>query len=144
MLKNKLFLALSLLCFVTFSGCDSDEEEVEGKWDPIQITINGNKCKSSTFKVPVEGGGYKIYSNNYGELWLNSVEENVNTVWPEDYDWSDYKNIHLTGEWYEIQYDDNGNIVANISSKEKTTPSRNLTFHIEVGDAFGYVTLLQE
>ena len=144
MLKNKLFLALSLLCFVTFSGCDSDEEEVAGKWDPIQITINGNKCKSSTFKVPVEGGEYKIYSNNYGELWLNSVEENVNTVWPEDYDWSDYKNIHLTGEWYEIQYDDNGNIVANISSKEKTTPSRNLTFHIEVGDAFGYVTLLQE
>ena len=142
MLKNKLILALSLLCSVTFSGCDS--EELDGKWDPIQVTINGNKCKSSTFKVPAEGGEYKIYSKNYGELWLNSVIENGNTVWPENYNWSDYKNIHLTGEWYEIQYDDNGNIVANISSKEKTAPSRNLKFEIEVGDAFGHVTLLQE
>ena len=142
MIKNKLILALSLMCSVTFSGCDS--EELDGKWDPIQVTINGNKCKSSTFKVPAEGGEYKIYSKNYGELWLNSVIENGNTVWPENYNWSDYKNIHLTREWYEIQYDDSGNIVANISSKEKTAPSRSLEFKIEAGDAFGHVTLLQE
>lgn len=144
MLKNKLFLTLCLLCSVTFSGCDSEKEELDGKWPPIQITINGKKCKSSTFKVPAEGGEYKIYSKNYGELWLLSVKEDGNTVWPENYDWSDYKNIHLTREWYEIQYDDSGNIVANISSKEKTAPSRSLEFKIEAGDAFGHVTLLQE
>lgn len=45
MLKNKLFLTLCLLCSVTFSGCDSEKEELDGKWPPIQITINGKKMQ---------------------------------------------------------------------------------------------------
>ena len=140
MLKNKLIISLCLLCSIAFIGCD----EEDGKWDPIQITVNGNRCKSSTYKVSADGGEYKIYSKNYGELWLNAVEEDGKTVWPEEYDWSNYKNIHLAKEWYEIQYDSSGNIAVNIKAKEKASDSRTLKFEVECGDAFGSITLLQE
>ncbi len=137
---NKLFIALCLFCSIAFIGCD----EEDGKWDPIQITVNGNICKSSTYKVSADGGEYKIYSKNYGELWLNAVMEDGNRVWPEEQDWTDYKNIHMTKEWYEIQYDSSGNIVVSIKAKEKSFTSRTLKFVVECGDAFGSITLLQE
>ena len=70
--------------------------------------------------------------------------EDDNKVWPEEYDWSNYKDIHLTKEWYDIQYDSNGNIVVNIKAKEKSAVSRTLRFEVECGDAFGSITLLQE
>ncbi len=140
MLKNKLLIFLCLLGSIAFIGCDAED----GKWDPIQITINGNRCKSSTYKVSADGGEYKIYSQNYGELWLNVVMEDDNRVWPEEYDWSNYKNMHLTKEWYEIRYDSTGNIVVNIKAKENSTASRALRFEVECGDAFGAITLLQE
>lgn len=140
MLKNKLLISLCLFCSIAFIGCD----EEDGKWDPIQITVNGNKCKSSTYIVSADGGEFKIYSNNYGELWLNAVMENGNRVWPEENDWSNYRNIHMTKEWYDIQYDSNGNIVVNIKAKEKSAASRTLKFEVECGDAFSSITLLQE
>ena len=140
MQKSKLLIALCFLCSTAFIGC----VEEDGKWAPIQITVNGNRCKSSTYKVSADGGEYKIYSKNYGELWLNAVKEGDSRVWPEEYDWSNYKNIHLTKEWYEIQYDSSGNIVVNIKAKEKTDNSRTLRFEVECGDAFGSITLLQE
>lgn len=140
MLKNKLLIILCLLGSIAFIGCDAED----GKWDPIQITVNGNRCKSSTYKVSADGGEYKIYSKNYGELWLNAVMEDNNRVWPVEYDWSNYKNIHLTKEWYEIRYDSTGNIVVNIKAKEKAATSRTLAFKVECGDAFGSITLLQE
>lgn len=141
MLKKKIIM-LCLLGCVVFMGCDSNR--LDGDWPSIQITVNGDKCKSTTFKVAADGGEYKIFSKNYGSLWLNDVKENGITVWPENYDWSDFKNIHLAKEWYEIQYDNSGNIVVNINPKEKTAVSRTLTFAVECGDAFGSITLLQE
>lgn len=140
MLKNKLLIALYLLCSIAFVGC----EEVDGKWDPIQITVNGERCKASTYKVSADGGEYKIYSKNYGELWLNAVMADGNRVWPVEHDWLNYKDIHLTKDWYELQYDSTGNIVVNIKAKEKSAASRTLRFEVECGDAFGSITLLQE
>lgn len=142
MFKNKSLVALCLLCSIAFTGCDKVLED--GKWSPIQITVNGDRCKSHTYKVPTDGGEYKIYSSNYGELWLNAVMEDKKKVWSEDDNWSDYRNIHLEREWYEIQYDDKGYIVVNINAKEKSATSRTLEFGVECGDAFGSITLLQE
>lgn len=141
MLKNKFFIAVCLLCSAWLSGCERIEED--GRWAPIQITVNGNKCKS-TYKVPADGGEFKIYSKNYGSLWLNDVKENGNVVWPDNYDWSDYRNIYLTTDWYEVQYDEAGNIVVDIQPKGKDVASRSLRFGVECGDAFSYITLLQE
>lgn len=145
MLKNKLLIAFCLLSSIAFTGC---KESLDGDWDPIQITVNGKRCKSTTFKVEADGGEYKIFSKNYGELWLNGVIENGNRVWPvyldpENYDWN-YRNIHLEKEWYEIQYDNSGNIVVSIMAKEKSAASRTLSFEVEYGDAFGSISLLQE
>lgn len=142
MFKNKLLVALCLLGSIAFTGCDKELED--GKWSPIQITVNDKKCKSATYKVSTDGGEYKIYSSNYGELWLNAVMEDKKIVWPENYDWSDYRNIHLKKEWYEIQYDDKGYIVINIQPKEHESISRSFTLQVECGDAFGSITLLQE
>lgn len=140
-MKNQLFIALCMLCSFAFIGCG---DPVDGDWDPIQITVNGERCKTSTYKVSADGGEYCIYSKNYGGLWLNAVSENGTVVWPENYDWSDYVNIYLTKDWYEVTYDKNGNIVVIIHAKEKSVPSRTLTFSVECGDAFGSITLLQE
>lgn len=141
MKQNRLILILGLfLSAIVFAGCD----EEDGKWDPIQITVNGKKCKSSTYNVPASGGEYKIISKNYGSLWLNAVLENRNVVWPENGDWSDYKNIHLTNDWYEIRYDESGNIVVNIQAKDNSISSRGISFEVECGDAFSSITLLQE
>ncbi len=138
-MKNTFYIALILLCSFPIIGC----EPKDGGWDPIQITVNGNRCKSATYKVPAEGGEYRISSRNYGGLWLNDVRENGTVVWPENYDWSDYKNINLTGEWYEVTYDKD-DIVVSIHAKGKSVESRSLTFSVECGDAFGHITLLQE
>jgi len=134
---------LLLLGSIVFVACDGCIEE-DGKWDPIQITVNGNKCKSSTFQVPASGGEFRIYSKNYGSLWLLAVRENGDVVWPENYEWSDFKNIHLTKEWYEVQYDESGNIVVNIQPKETSVSPRSISFEVECGDAFGSITLSQE
>lgn len=142
MLRNKFFVALTLLCATAFTGCK--KELLDGDWPPIQITVNGKECKSCTYVVPETGGEYKIYSKNYGGLWLLSVTENDTKVWPEGYDWSNFQEIHLTGEWYEVQYDDIHNIVVTINPKESSTAPRSLDFRVEVGDAFGHVTLVQE
>lgn len=137
----RLIIVLGLfICSTVFAGCD----EEDGGWDPIQITVNGDKCKTSSYKVSSEGGEFRIYSKNYGSLWLNSVKENGDVVWPEDCDWSDYKNIHLTGEWYDAQYDESGNIVVNMQAKDKSASSRSITFEVECGDAFSSITLIQE
>lgn len=141
MLKRKSFIILGLiLSSFALNSCESKDGDVED----IQITINGKNCQSSTFDVSTSGGEYKVYSKNYGTLWLNEITENGNTVWPENHDWLDYKNIHLTQEWYNIQYDESGNIVVNIQAKEKDTPSRSLTFYVECGDAFDTITLSQK
>lgn len=142
-MKKKFIFALGILLSITFTGCD-DEKEVVGEWDPIQITVNENICKSSTFEVSADGGEYRIYSKNYGELWLNAVIEEGKIVWAEEYDWSNYKNIHLTKEWYEVTYDNSNNIVVNIHAKEKESSARSLTLNVECGDAFGSITLLQK
>lgn len=141
MMKNKLFIIICILCSAVFSACELNE--ADGDRDPIQITVNGNKCKS-TYKVPADGGEFKIYSKNYGSLWLNDVKENGNVVWPDNYDWSDYRNIYLTTDWYEVQYDEVDNIVVDIQPKGKELPPRSLRFGVECGDAFSYITLLQE
>lgn len=142
MLKNKLLIAISLLCSIVFTGCE--QNEADGDWDPIKITVNGNECKS-IYKVPADGGEFKVYSKNYGSLWLNDVKENGVVVWPEDRsDWSDYMNIHLTTDWYEVQYDEAGNIVVDIQPKGKDAQSRSLRFEVESGDAFSSITLQQE
>lgn len=144
MLKNIFIIAVSLLCSIVFTGCE--QNEADGDWDPIKITVNGNSVKSnSTYKVPTVGGEFKIFSKNYGSLWLNDVKENGVVVWPEDRsDWSDYMNIHLTTDWYEVQYDEAGNIVVAIQPKGKDTQSRSLRFGVESGDAFSSITLQQE
>lgn len=128
------------LSSILWVGCSKND----GDWDSIQITVNDKKCKTSSYKVPLAGGEFKIYSKNYGSLWLNSVKENGNLVWPEHYDWTDYKNIHLTNEWYEVLYDKAGNIVVTIQPKDKSTSSRSISLDVESGDAFGSITLLQD
>lgn len=141
MLKNKLLIAISLLCSIVFTGCELNE--ADGDWDPIKITVNGHECKS-IYKVPTDGGVFKINSKNYGSLWLNDVKENGEIIWPKNSDWSDYMNIHLTTDWYEVQYDEAGNIVVAIQPKGKDAQSRNLRFDVECGDAFSSITLQQE
>ncbi len=141
MLKNKFLLGLCLLTSVVFTGCEQNEND--GDWDPIQITINGIQSKT-IHKVPAAGGQFKIFSKNYGSLWLNSVQENDKVVWPKDNNWSDFKNINLASDWYKVQYDEAGNIVVDVQPKSEDVPSRSLKFAVECGDAFSSITLLQE
>lgn len=140
MLLKKVSIMISLFCVMTFIGCD----EPDGKWDSIQITVNEKTCKSNTFDVSAEGGEYRVYSKNYGTLWLIGVKENGNRVWPNNHDYSDYQNIHLTESWYELQYDERGNIVVIIQPIEKDNSSRNLYLELEHGDAFGSITFVQD
>lgn len=145
MLKNKLLIALCLIGSIAFTGCTKEEGLRDGDWSPIQITVNGNEYNLPIYKVAAAGGEYKIYSKNYGRLWLIDVVEDGNRVWPNDGDdRSDFENLHVTKDWYEIQYDVRGNIVVSISAKEKSAASRSLMLSLENGDAFSSITLLQE
>lgn len=137
--KSSLLVVLCLLCSMAFIGCDSDLKD--GDWDPIQVTVNGSECKSSIYKVATAGGEYKISSKNYGALWLNIVRENGKIVWHPAYD---DRALHLKAEWYSAEFDNIGNIVVTIQSKEESAEPRSLTFDVERGDAFGHITLLQE
>lgn len=108
------------------------------------ITVNGNICKSSTYAIPVSGGEYKIFSKNYGSLWLNTVKENGLIIWPKYYEVLDFKDINLTDEWYKVKYDETGNIVVDIEPIDNEVMMRSLTFDVQHGDAFGSITLQQE
>lgn len=144
MKRNCLLLTLGvLLSVLAMSGCDVLDPALDGKWDPIQITVNGSRCKASTYRVPAEGGEFSLYSANYGSLWLNEVKENGRTVWSDNYNWQDYRSIHLTTDWYEVQYDHEGKLVVIISPIGATHTPRSLRFEVECGDAFGSITFEQ-
>lgn len=140
MIKHVIIYLCLLLGTIIVVSCNKDD----GKWDSIQITINGKVCKSETFKVPTDGGEFNIYSNNYGSLWLKGVKENDKIVWPENFDFSDFRNIHLTKEWYEIKYDNSGNINICIKPKQEEDSKRSLNLSLESGDVFKNITLVQE
>lgn len=142
-MKSKLIIALSfIVSMLAFSGCDNELKD--GDWPPIQIIINGEICKAKEYAIPAEGGTFRIFSKNYGSLWLNAVSENDNHVWPEGYDWSDYLNIHLTKTWYELRYDGGGQIVVDIQPIEPNSRQRTLLLELECGDAFGSIKLVQQ
>lgn len=143
MISSKTYYVIGLfLSPIILSRCSFVAED--GDWDPIQITVNGNKCKSSTYAIPVSGGEYKIFSKNYGSLWLNTVKENGLIIWPKYNEVLDFKDINLTDEWYKVKYDETGNIVVDIEPIDNEVMMRSLTFDVQHGDAFGSITLQQE
>lgn len=143
MISSKTYYVIGLfLSPIILTGCSFVAED--GDWDPIQITVNGNICKSSTYAIPVSGGEYKIFSKNYGSLWLNTVKENGLIIWPKYYEVLDFKDINLTDEWYKVKYDETGNIVVDIEPIDNEVMMRSLTFDVQHGDAFGSITLQQE
>lgn len=142
MTRNKYLTAiLLLLCVTLFCGCSNNA--LDGDWPAIQLTINGKVHKSHTYNVPVEGGEYKIYSKNYGSLWLIGVMEDDERVWPTESSY-DYRTIHLTNDWYELQYDQEGNIVVHIAPLPEEMPLRTLYLSLECGDAFKDISLEQK
>lgn len=146
-MKRFLFATLALLTMVGIWSCGNDDEkEIIGNWPPIKVTVNGTECGSIPFlDVPAEGGVFRIFSENYGSLWLTVIRENeIVVVWPaKEEDMADYKNIHLTKDWYEVKYDETGNIVVTIQPLTNGS-SRSLYIGLEAGDAFGGVTLTQK
>ena len=131
-----------LLCLPLFVGC-SEEELKDGDWPPIQFMVNETQCKKNTFNVSPEGGEYKLYSKNYGILWLMGIDEDSNPVWPTADSNPDFMKIHLERGWYEVQYDEQGNIVVSILPLSEEVSSRSLRFQVECGDAFGSFTFMQ-
>lgn len=140
-ISKSLFLVNLFLCSLLLGGCSKEKVLKDGDWPAIQVTVNGDYCKKNMFNVSPEGGVYKLYSKNYGMLWLNAVAENRVPVWYREE--IPFKDIHLEKEWYEVQYDEKDNIVVTIQSIEQEASSRSLTFEIECGDAFGSFTLSQ-
>lgn len=127
-----------------FSSCSSTSEDPIGIWAPIKKTVNGTYIKGNDFNVPKEGGTYKIYSQNYGSPWLTQVSVNKQTIWPDEGDdWLKFREIHLVGDWYELQYDTDGNIVAQIKPRTDEETSRTLSLDLQCGDAFGAILFIQ-
>ena len=143
MLKNLIAIGL-FVCTLAFVGCSSEKEDIEGDWPAIQVTVNGEHCKSLTYTVPADGGEFKIFSKNYGSVWLISIQEDKERVWPEDYDWSDYLNINFARDWYSVRCDESKNIVVTIQPKSQDSPSRNVHLELECGDAFSHIDLRQK
>lgn len=134
-LKRFLLTASILLGLSLLAGCK--HEALDGDWPAIKVTINGKYHKPATYEVSPEGGEYKVYSKNYGSLWLCTIWENGEVVWPDKDDPRyNFRDIHLVGKWYEVQYDAEGNLVVKIQSKDDDAESRSLTFELESGDAF--------
>ena len=145
MLIKKTFLIASLLLgLVALAGCSDEKELRVGEWPPIQFTVNEVQCKTSVYKVGLDGGEYKVSSSNYDNLWLNSVWEDSLQIWPEEGNPLPSPEAHLTTDWYEVQYDKKCNLVVSIQPKTKDSPSRSLQFRMQLGDAFGTITLSQE
>ena len=142
MIKKLIFTLACIVSSAMLVSCGDDF--VDGNWDPIEITVNGIKCKSNVCEVPANGGVFKIFTKNYGSPWLNEVDENGKRVWPIDGSWTDYKDIDLKGDWYSVQYDKSGNIMVTIMHKVADTPERNIKFYLECGDSFGEISLVQK
>ena len=137
---------MALMAVVVVGGMLTSCESEDGKWDPIKLTINGAKCKKSTQDVPVEGGVYKVYSSNYGQLWLIGVMEDGERLKPVGDEYSVVgPEVRYEGSWYDVRYDEAGNIVVSIDAlpSGETEVKRSLYLDLESGDAFSSFTFRQ-
>lgn len=143
MRKWKMLPAIILAFgFLSVSSCSNEEKEDPiGKWPPIKLTVNGAEYNSITYAVPAEGGEYKLYSSNYGSLWLNSVKENDDVVWYSTAE--DFSKVNVSGEWYTLNYDSDGNIVVNINAAKADNKERTIYLELECGDAFSSIQFKQ-
>lgn len=143
-IKHLFAAAVVLLAPTVLSGCESKD----GDWDPIRYSVNDEVCPKKphdcVYDAPAEGGTFRIGSSNYGSMfWPVEVCEGDRKIWPENYDSSDFRNLHLENDWYDVQYDVHGYLVVVLEPKPADAPSRSLKFQIECGDAFGKFTLRQ-
>lgn len=143
-IKHLFAAAALLLAPVVLAGCEAQD----GDWDPIRFSVNDKNCPKTkyecTYDAPAEGGTFRIGSSNYGSMfWPLEVYDDGRKIWPENYDFSDYWNLHLESDWYDVQYDVHGYLVVELQPKPASAPSRSLKFHIECGDSFGEFTLRQ-
>ncbi|MCF0201926.1 MAG: hypothetical protein HUK08_01040 [Bacteroidaceae bacterium] len=140
-MNRTLFAIFSIVAAIAFSSCT----KADGDWDDIEVTVNGQYCESETLDVPAEGGVYVISSRNYGALWILKIQESAGKVWPEKYDWSDWRNIDLTTDWYNVKCNASGEAVVTIKPKAKdAADSRMLAFEFEYGDVFTWFALIQK
>ena len=73
------------------------------------------------YSVPANGSIFMINSKNYGKLWLNTIKEDGEIVYDDKFSSASLKYTHVTAEWYEVQYDKDENIIANIQPNNGET-----------------------
>lgn len=144
-IKHLFAAAVLLLAPVVLAGCEAQD----GDWDPIRFSVNDKNCPKTkydcTYDAPAQGGTFRIGSSNYGKMfWPYEICDDGRKIWPENYDFSDYRNLHLESDWYDVQYDIHGYLVVELQPKPASVPSRSLLFKIECGDSFGEFTLRQQ
>ena len=66
MIKTLIFTLACIVSSAMLVSCGDDF--LNGNWDPIEITVNGIKCKSNVCEVPANGGVFKIFTKNYGSF----------------------------------------------------------------------------
>lgn len=138
---KSVLVASMVLCTSFFCGCSDEKEPVDGPGDPIQLTINGIVCKDNTYNVLPRGGQFNLYSKNYGKLYVATIEENEVLVFPSEGTRSN--DFLIEKEWYDVHYNEEGEIVVRFWPMQEGDSSRSLTLIVRHINTFRTIKFIQ-
>ncbi len=158
-----LFLAAPIVLGFACSSDDDSDDTMIGKWPPIVFEYDGNLLKShSTIQVPNTGGVYKVKCTNYRPWICEYLVKSDTTAeglcyhtfgkkTEDGIEISRFSSDTLCPatregelcEWFWTVREAKGKEYSVIVS-ENNGPARSVHITFEDGDAFGYLTFVQE
>ncbi len=153
--------AVALMCLVTSSmmvSCSNDDD-VDGDWDPMKWEVPANVTKvGGYYQVAATGDSVVFACTNYGGFWYNRAVYTLGDSLHTAYGWQYSKDGHH--KWLELDEKNQtatpvsedsiswkakskGNLLIAVFKPNDTGMEKTLSLYIESGDAFDNITFVQ-
>lgn len=151
----------ALMCLVITSmmvSCSNDDV-VDGDWDPMKWEVPANVTKvGDNYQVAAAGDSVVFACTNYAGFWFNRAEYTLGDSLHTAYGWQYSNDEHH--KWLELdektqtatpvnedsiswKAKDKGNLLIAVFKPNDTGMEKTLTLYIESGDAFGLISFVQ-
>lgn len=133
-MKNYNYIAILLTTFFVISSLTSCNDEVDGRWTPMEWESNVDIEDAIT--VPATGGTYTVACKNYRGFWIAYHLQAEGKVYALSEDYG-----HCKGDWFSVDIE--GNILTVTISPNDSGKRRVLPVDVTAGDIFDSFTFIQ-
>lgn len=133
-MKNYNYIAVLLTTFFVISSLTACNDEMDGRWTPMQWESNVDIEDAIT--VPATGGTYTVVCKNYRGFWIAYHLQAEGKVYnlSEDY-------RHCKGDWFSVDIE--SNVLTVTISPNDSGKRRVLPVGVTAGDIFDGFTFVQ-